>query len=1581
MSSPPPAEYAPVDQDVPMPGEDQHEQAPEDEDADGDVVMPGADDDSSEEGEDDPEEERKLRDGFIVDEDSDEEEEEDEEARRERRSKRRKKRHRHRKREEEALEEDDLELLEENTGASFRRNNLTRLRRGRESDSPPAGARRRKNVIDSDEDDLDDDIALPRPGDVKAIFDDDQRRDEDEEYGSDDFIDYDEEEDGAVDEETRQERREERRKQEAERRRRVRSALPQLAGIDAGALDEMHDIFGGDEYDWALELDEDVPEPTEQPETRYQDVFEPSEIRKRLLTEDDDLIRAQDIPERMQLASSGLSGSSALSVHEPFTEADVQAAAAWITHRISTDLNLKFFGKHAPYTQHVTKLVMAVTYVIRSMFAHGYEVPYIWTHKRDHITHFDPVKAKDPVHETEASVELLEGPHLWKIYTLGQRFRALTERKRSLATSYERLGVQDEYYEAEIVPKLESVESVADATEWLMMKYKEKKQDSDTFRFHDDEEQVETARKHKRPSRISAYEVAKKSIASRVAQGLGFTANQIVENYNSVSQNEKPVHFADEIDINPIAFAEQYVDPDPANAKSPEEMLAQARMILSTELGKDPILRQAMRDIFKVKAIVSVSPTDRGIVKIDSTHPYFAFKYLLRKPISELMGIPMFLEILAAEADHLVTVTIELDLQAKQQFEDLLNESCNSDSFGENPKAWSEERRRAVHDALEHHLIPAGRKWVRDYLREEVEDFLATRCANELKARAVVAPWKDITDADVPVGTIPAVLAISWGKGDVQRDPIHAAFVDSEGRMRDYSQLENFHVQQYRDEFIDLVRRRNPDVIVVGGFSMATMKLSQRIKEILREYSSGDQGGVPPKPVIYVEDDVARIYQHSRRASEEFTTLPTIARYCVGLARYVQGPLNEFVALGSDITAITFKEEEQQLVPKEKLLTAFERTLVDLTNSVGVDINRAVTDPYYQHLLPFVCGLGPRKAQALVKKISAMGGSLTNREQFIKKSLLTTRIFLNAAGFLRINAADMSSSSTSKKRSQMMDVDDDLASDPLDNTRIHPEDYELARKMAADALEYDEEDLHDAHPSHVVSLLMKEPDRASKLSDLNLVDFAISLLEAGSEPKKHTLGLIRSELVSPFRDYRASPELLDQFKVLTMFSGETKKTIRRGLIVSACVMRLQPGQATLRLDSGIEAIVTDQYVADLPGRIDASLQKGQIVSGVIIEYKFDLPQDTLMLELSTRQMDLAPGDLQFRKVKPDENWDFSQEEKDKDLLERKKRAEEQRTRRVVKHPDFHNFNSKQAEVYLENMNRGDVVIRPSSKGTNHLAVTWKVDDNLYQHINVMEPNADPAGTGVSNQLIVDPTHVYSDLDELIVSHVQAMARRVDDLMAHDRFKKGSEDELHLYLKQQLAANPKRSMYGFTLNRKKPGHFNLCFLASKNSPVQTWPIRVAPEAYYLFDAAAVGVSELCDAFKVRHLHESQNLASGGKTPYPGAGGGRTPARGHATPGHMTSRGRTPNPYAGGTTPRPPPGGGVTPRPPPNGAFPGGATPMPTAYGAPPMGPPAGFGAGSWTPAQSAAAGMNPQRAAMLQQAGGSGGWGGGGGWGQ
>lgn len=56
----------------------------------------------------------------------------------------------------------------------------------------------------------------------------------------------------------------------------------------------------------------------------------------------------------------------------------------------------------------------------------------------------------------------------------------------------------------------------------------------------------------------------------------------------------------------------------------------------------------------------------------------------------------------------------------------------------------------------------------------------------------------------------------------------------------------------------------------------------------------------------------------------------------------------------------------------DKLLTVLERGLVSIVNDVGVDINKAVMDPYYRHHLPFIAGLGPRKAQAMLKKIAQL---------------------------------------------------------------------------------------------------------------------------------------------------------------------------------------------------------------------------------------------------------------------------------------------------------------------------------------------------------------------------------------------------------------------------------------------------------------------------------------------------------------------------------------------------------------------------------------------------------------------------------
>lgn len=88
-------------------------------------------------------------------------------------------------------------------------------------------------------------------------------------------------------------------------------------------------------------------------------------------------------------------------------------------------------------------------------------------------------------------------------------------------------------------------------------------------------------------------------------------------------------HFVEDQELNPQTYAEQFADPDASRAQSAEQLLGRARMILATELGKDPLLRQRIRDAFKNDAVVSVLPTERGVAKIDEFHPFFVGDFIL----------------------------------------------------------------------------------------------------------------------------------------------------------------------------------------------------------------------------------------------------------------------------------------------------------------------------------------------------------------------------------------------------------------------------------------------------------------------------------------------------------------------------------------------------------------------------------------------------------------------------------------------------------------------------------------------------------------------------------------------------------------------------------------------------------------------------------------------------------------------------------------------------------------------------------------------------------------------------------------
>lgn len=180
-------------------------------------------------------------------------------------------------------------------------------------------------------------------------------------------------------------------------------------------------------------------------------------------------------------------------------------------------------------------------------------------------------------------------------------------------------------------------------------------------------------------------------------------------------------------------------------------------------------------------------------------------------------------------------------------------------------------------------------------------------------------------------GETPSVLALSFGAGDPQRDSVMGVFLDAEGHLREHLKVDTLtkspedrgYDPAHREAFVELIRRRRPQVIVIGGFSAATKNLMTAVQEISAEVSKNivtdgddeleddvltdeERMARARFECIYVHDDVARIYQNSKRATGEFPDLATLGKYCVGLARYAQSPLNEYAALGEDITAINY---------------------------------------------------------------------------------------------------------------------------------------------------------------------------------------------------------------------------------------------------------------------------------------------------------------------------------------------------------------------------------------------------------------------------------------------------------------------------------------------------------------------------------------------------------------------------------------------------------------------------------------------------------------------------------------------------
>lgn len=1215
----------------------------------------------------------------------------------------------------------------------------------------------------------------PGRGGINDIFADEiEEQEERRPRGLDDLDDFIE--DDYFSEDERQREREDLEVARPSRKAGVAAALGDFEGLDEAAIEDFKAAFGdGHDYDFALEKeDEDEEEQAEKDRhLDLKDVFEPSQLREKLLTEEDIDIRNTDEPERHQLARKAFAGLV-------LTEDEFREEAQWISKHLWPSQQARLQSRlRDPFTRGV---LQSLEFLTNEQF----EVPYIYNNRKDYLIYVDSSHGDG---QREQATQLIGPKELWSIWERDLQFRALIEKRRGLQKTYDELkstNIGPDAMFEELLPQAETLEELQDMSDYLYFQYASQIKD---LALTSNTQTNGVVMSQKKATTKTIYESIRESKAYNVARAYGITANAFAQN---VAGDGLRTYAEDPTD-NPINLADSLIDEE---FNSGDKVLRAGRAMFAEEIVTNPRFRKHVRAKIYGQGVFDCQRTEKGLRKIDEQHPYYEFKYLRNQTFLSFVESPAtFLRMLKAEEEGLIEVKVRI--QNVDNIKRNLSQNMKTDNYSDVADAWNKEREQVVSTAFDKTMALLSRV-VKETLKGECEDRVAEACRDEFDERLDQAPYQP---RGMRKGTTPRTVTLSLGRGISGKDPVHWVYVDENGRPLEYGtyvDLASGDLEHGLPEgkdvegFLKLLKDKNIEVIGVAGFTPETRKLINHLNTLITTHkvvgpgvkddddrNDYDRRREPSHDdfieVVVVNDEVARLYHTSEKARKDHAGWPLLAHYCFALGRYLQDPLKEYASLGNDIISLTF-HRSQHLLPQEKLMRKLEMALVDKVNMVGVDINDAMLEPALANLLPYVCGLGPRKAQHMIKVINMSGGFVDSREALLiseHQSALTIKVWNNAASTLYIP------------------YDAGEEGEFLDSTRIHPEDYDIARKMAADALELDEEDIEAERQEFGSGAILKRlvrEEAQDRVNDLVLEEYAEQLERNLNAKKRSTLENIRSELQEPFEELRQEfDDRLSEERVFTMFTGETSESLQVGMNVPVSLKRVGDHHVEGVLDCGMVAVVEDGAWHDDP---NVSPRNLFAVHQTVQAHITSLNRKDFTCTISLREDQVKRP---FKRFDPEKlygynEWDGRQETADKRVLEQKSETG-MRATRVIKHPLFRPFNSKQAEEYLGSQNRGDVVIRPSSKGSDHLAVTWKVGDGVFQHIDVLELDKENE-FALGRTLRIGNKYNYSDLDELIVSHVRAMARKVDEMVNSDKFQDKSKSQLGKF----VPSNPTPRIY-------------------------------------------------------------------------------------------------------------------------------------------------------------------------------------------
>ena len=242
------------------------------------------------------------------------------------------------------------------------------------------------------------------------------------------------------------------------------------------------------------------------------------------------------------------------------------------------------------------------------------------------------------------------------------------------------------------------------------------------------------------------------------------------------------------------------------------------------------------------------------------------------------------------------------------------------------------------------------------------------------------------------------------------------AVVDKTGKVLDTAVIyptthSKYKIEEGKKIISAMVKKYKVDVIAIGN-GTASKESEVFIAETLRE------SGCDFCKYIIVNEAGASVYSASKLATEEFPQFDVMQRSAVSIARRLQDPLAELVKIDPKSIGVG---QYQHDMKQARLDGALKGVVEDCVNSVGVDINTASYS-----LLSYISGINITSAKNIVK-YREENGEFKSRSQILKVPRVGAKAFEQCAGFLRVPHS----------------------SEILDNTGVHPESYDAAKKLLA----------------------------------------------------------------------------------------------------------------------------------------------------------------------------------------------------------------------------------------------------------------------------------------------------------------------------------------------------------------------------------------------------------------------------------------------------------------------------------------------------------------------------------------------------